>query len=254
MSHAKSIETRINQLKEGSIPRHIGIIMDGNGRWATLRGLARLKGHRAGVEAVDRVLETVMALDVDYLTVYAFSTENWKRPTAEVRGLMALLVEYLDAKLDKLMANGVCLKAIGDKAGLPEKVQVSLNRVEEKTKANTGLYFNIALNYGGRQEIVRAARALAEEVQAGSRSLEDITEESLADKLYTAGQPDPDFIIRSSGEFRISNFMLWQMAYAELWLTDTLWPDFSADDLLDAIADYQKRNRRFGGIDAKGKV
>lgn len=228
--------------------------MDGNGRWATMRGLVRLKGHRAGVEAMDAILETVIALGVEYLTVYAFSTENWKRPTSEVNGLMALLVEYLDRKCDKLMRNDVRLVAIGDKAGLPDKVQASLQRVEEKTKNNVTLHFNIALNYGGRQELVRAAHLLAQEVAAGDRSPETIDEAAIAEKLYTAGQPDPDFIIRSSGEFRISNFMLWQMAYAELWLTDVLWPDFSPADLLEAIGDFQGRDRRFGGIAMKGKI
>lgn len=238
----------IEDIKDGSIPRHIAVIMDGNGRWATAKGLARLAGHTAGVEAIDEVLETVKKIGTKYFTVYAFSTENWRRPTDEVDGLMNLLVTYLDKKIAKLHAEGVCVRVIGDRKGLSARVREKVESAYELTKDNDTVIFNIALNYGGRQEIVRACRAIAEACQKGEMAPEDIDEVSFADHLYTAGQPDPDLLIRSSGELRLSNFLLWQVAYSEFWITDTYWPDFRAGDLYDAVYAYQKRDRRYGGL------
>lgn len=238
----------IDALKRGPIPRHIAIIMDGNGRWAKARGLARMFGHRAGVESLETLLTTVKDLGIGYVTVYAFSTENWKRPEQEVSGLMTLLIEFLHKKRDFLMKEGIRLHAIGDTAGLPVKVQASLGQVQEVTRTNTDLVFNLALNYGGRQEIIRACQALAGQVKAGDLALEDITEDVFSGELYTKGQPDPDLLIRTSGEERVSNFLLWQIAYSEIWITETYWPDFTSHDLLQAVAAYQRRDRRFGGL------
>lgn len=238
----------IDQLKKGPIPAHIAIIMDGNGRWAKARGLSRILGHRAGVNVIENLLSTIQALGTQYVTVYAFSTENWKRPAQEVSGLMTLLVEFLTKKTPLLMEEGVRLQAIGDIEGLPEKVQTSLVAVQEATKGNQALVFNLALNYGGRQEILQACQGLCRQVEAGILAPEDITEEVFSRQLYTKGQPDPDLLIRTSGEERVSNFLLWQIAYSEIWITDTFWPDFSSQDLLEAVAAYQRRDRRFGGL------
>lgn len=237
-----------NDIKDGSIPRHIAVIMDGNGRWATAKGLARLAGHTAGVEAIDEVLETVKQIGTKYFTVYAFSTENWRRPADEVDGLMRLLVEYLDKKIAKLHAEGVCVRTIGDRSGLPLKVRKKVESAYALTKDNDAVIFNIALNYGGRQELVQATRAIAERCARGELDWQDIDEDTIAAHLYTAGQPDPDLLIRSSGELRLSNFLLWQVAYTEFWITDTYWPDFRAGDLYDAVYAYQKRDRRYGGL------
>ena len=242
------IHHSIEEILEGNIPQHIAIIMDGNGRWATARGLVRLAGHRAGVEVIDEVLRTIKKLGTKYFTVYAFSTENWRRPTEEVDGLMKLFIEYLDKKIDQLNAEGVCVKVIGDVTGLNKRVQEKIINAYEITKDNDEVIFNIALNYGGRQEIVNACRQISKQCQDGTMSWQDIDNESFEQFLYTAGQPDPDLLIRSSGEMRLSNFLLWQIAYSEIWITDTLWPNFSAGDLYDAIYAYQKRDRRFGGL------
>ena len=230
-----------DDIKDGSIPRHIAVIMDGNGRWAsrrglprsaghraTAKGLARLAGHTAGVEAIDEVLETVKKIGTKYFTVYAFSTENWRRPADEVDGLMHLLVEYLDKKIAKLHAEGVCVRTIGDPTRLPARVREKVENAYALTKDNDDVIFNIALNYGGRQEIVHACQEIA--------------------RACAAGQPDPDLLIRSSGELRLSNFLLWQVAYTEFWITNTYWPDFRAGDLFDAVYAYQKRDRRYGGL------
>ena len=238
----------IDEILEGNIPSHIAIIMDGNGRWATARGLVRLAGHRAGVEVIDEVLRTIKKVGTKYFTVYAFSTENWRRPVDEVDGLMKLFIEYLDKKIDQLNAEGVCVRVIGDVSGLNQKVQEKIINAYEITKDNDEVIFNIALNYGGRQEIVNACRQIAKSCQEGTLSWEDIDCQCFEQYLYTAGQPDPDLLIRSSGEMRLSNFLLWQIAYSEIWITDTLWPNFRAEDLYDAIYAYQKRNRRFGGL------
>ncbi len=237
-----------NQVIDGPIPKHVAIIMDGNGRWATAKGMARLAGHRAGVETLDEILELIKELEIKYFTVYAFSTENWKRPKAEVDGLMKLLIEFVERKTDKLMREDIRFRVIGDVTALPTMAREKVSFLSDKTKRNESVCFNIALNYGGRQEILQAAKKLAQDVQNGKIDLSDITEENFSKCLYTAGQPDPDLLIRSSGEFRLSNFLLWQIAYSEIWMTDVLWPDFSQNDLLKAIKDYQRRDRRYGGI------
>lgn len=238
----------LDDIKGGTIPKHIAVIMDGNGRWATAKGLARLAGHTAGVEAIDEVLETVKAIGTKYFTVYAFSTENWRRPADEVDGLMNLLVEYLDKKIDKLHAEGVCVRTIGDPERLSRRVREKIDNAYALTKDNKEVIFNIALNYGGRQELVHACQAIAKACEQGEMRWQDIDEQMVANHLYTAGQPDPDLLIRSSGELRLSNFLLWQVAYTEFWVTDTYWPDFRAGDLYDAVYAFQKRDRRYGGL------
>jgi len=230
------------------LPRHVAIIMDGNGRWALRQGLPRVAGHRAGVETLRAIVETCVEAGIEVLTVYAFSTENWKRPQEEVNALMDLLVEYLRKELPELKRNGVRVRAIGDIAPLPLAAQQELLRAQAETAEERKLVLNIAVNYGGRAELVRAARLLATEVLAGSLRPEEIDEDTFAKFLYTAGLPDPDLIIRPSGEMRLSNFLLWQSAYSELWITSTLWPDFMPADLWAAIAGYQRRHRRFGGL------
>ena len=226
------------------IPRHVAIIMDGNGRWAAQRHLPRVEGHRAGIDAVRDTVETSARLGLDVLTLYAFSVENWKRPKTEVSVLMSLLRRYLRLELDTLLQNNIRFTAIGRPNELPEDVYHELLQAEAKTSRNSGMRFNIALNYGGRAEIVDAARRA---IEAGV-SPSSLDEARFAEFLYTAGQPDPDLLIRTSGEMRVSNFLLWQIAYAEIWVTDTLWPDFRCQHLLEAVIAYQKRDRRYGGI------
>lgn len=236
------------------VPRHIAIIMDGNGRWAGKRMMPRSYGHRAGMEALRRIVETCSELGVKILTVYAFSTENWKRPREEVGFLMNLLQEYVNRELNTLHKENVCIKVVGLMEGLEPHIQQELRRSIKLTSSNTGLILNVALNYGGRAELVRAARSLAEMVRDGELEAAAIDEEVFAGQLFTAGVPDPDLLIRTAGERRLSNFLLWQIAYTELWVTDVLWPDFTKDDLVQAIIDYQQRERRFGAIkSAKGR-
>jgi undecaprenyl diphosphate synthase len=230
------------------LPRHVAIIMDGNGRWAKLRHKRRVEGHRAGIASVRDVVETSARLGLQVLTLYAFSVENWKRPKTEVSTLMALLKRYLRMELDTLLRNNIRFRVIGRMDELPVDVQKELQRGIDRTAHQTGLLFNIALNYGGRAEITDAVRRLATDLLANGRDPSHIDEAALSSYLYTAGQPDPDLLIRTSGEMRISNFLLWQIAYAEIWVTEVLWPDFRRRDLLQAIADYQKRERRYGGI------
>ncbi|MGB9808596.1 MAG: isoprenyl transferase, partial [Caldanaerobacter sp.] len=230
------------------LPQHIAIIMDGNGRWAQKRGLPRIYGHKAGVNAVREVIRASGELQIKYLTLYAFSTENWKRPKEEVNFLMDLLVEYLSKEVDELNKNNVVLRFIGDIKNLPEKCQPVIERAEKLTEGNTGLVVNIALNYGGRDEIVKATRRICKKVLDGELSPEEITEEIISHHLYTAFQPDPDLIIRTSGEKRLSNFLLWQSTYSEFWFTEVLWPDFKKKHLLEALLYYQTRKRRFGGV------
>jgi len=218
--------------------------MDGNGRWAAQRKLPRVEGHRAGIDAVRDVVETSARLGVPVLTLYAFSVENWKRPRAEVSTLMTLLKRYLRAELETLLKNDIRFKVIGRPDELEPDVRDDLALATEKTTGNRGMQFNIALNYGGRAEIVDAVRRV---VQSGADAAE-IDERRFSEFLYTAGQPDPDLLIRTSGEMRVSNFLLWQIAYAEIWFTDTLWPDFRCRHLLEAVVAYQKRDRRYGGI------
>jgi undecaprenyl diphosphate synthase len=224
------------------------VIMDGNGRWAKLRHKPRVEGHRAGIASVRDVVETSARLGLQVLTLYAFSVENWKRPQREVTTLMGLLKRYLRSELDTLLRNNIRFRVIGRMGELPDDVQEELRRGMDRTADRTGLLFNIALNYGGRTEITDAVRRLAADVAAGRREPGTIDEETLSSYLYTAGLPDPDLLIRTSGEMRVSNFLLWQIAYAEIWVTDVLWPDFRRKHLLQAVADFQKRERRYGGI------
>ncbi len=230
------------------LPRHVAIIMDGNGRWAKLRHKRRVEGHRAGIASVRDVVETSARLGLEVLTLYAFSVENWKRPKTEVSTLMGLLKRYLRMELNTLLKNNIRFRVIGRMDELPKDVQDELQRGIERTADRTGLLFNIALNYGGRAEITDAVGRLVRDILANGRDPSKIDEPLLSSYLYTAGQPDPDLLIRTSGELRVSNFLLWQIAYAEIWVTDVLWPDFRRRHLLQAVADYQKRERRYGGI------
>lgn len=232
----------------GNLPVHIAIIMDGNGRWATRRGLPRAMGHRIGVESLRDIVKTCSSLGVRHLTVYAFSTENWKRPAEEVNILMDLLVEYLKKEIIELHKNNVKIKAIGRINELPVKAKEALYDAEKNTSNNTGLNLNLALNYGGRNEIVEAVKRIGIDIGADRLKPEDVDEDVISRYLYTAGIPDPDLLIRPSGEMRISNFLLWQAAYAEFWYSPVLWPDFRAVHVLEAIVDYQRRQRRFGGL------
>ncbi len=220
--------------------------MDGNGRWARARGLPRVMGHRAGIKSVRAVVEEARELGVQVLTLYAFSVENWKRPSQEVSTLMRLLKEYLNRELPNLMRNEIRLNVLGDLGGLPEKVRAHLIEVMEKTGRNEKMTLNLALNYGGRFEILQAARRIAAEVKAGRLKPGQLDEKTFSKFLYTDGQPDPDLLIRTSGEQRISNFLLWQISYAELYLTPTLWPDFGKEAFRKALGEYQRRERRFG--------
>jgi undecaprenyl diphosphate synthase len=233
----------------GRLPAHIAIIMDGNGRWARKRNLPRAVGHKAGIESVRATVESCSRLGIQALTLYAFSVENWKRPRAEVEMLWHLLRIYLKRELPELMRNGIRFTCMGRLDGLPPQVRRDLEISIEATRRNTGLRLNVALNYSGRSELVDAINSVIEEARLEGRLHNlHIDEESIAARLYTAGLPDPDLLIRTSGEKRVSNFLLWQIAYAELYVTDTLWPDFRQTDLLHSILDYQKRDRRFGGL------
>ena len=227
-------------------PRHVAIIMDGNGRWAKRKGLPKIAGHRAGAKSVEETIKAAREAGIEILTLYTFSTENWKRPKKEVDSLMKLLETYLDKESERLAKKDIRIKAIGRIEGLPEGVRDKIKKIEEKTKDNKGLLLNLALNYGSRPEITDAAKKIAEEVKIGNLSPEDISEEVFEKYLYTKDIPDPDLLIRTSGEMRLSNFLLWQLSYAEIYVTDTLWPDFRKKDLEEAITEYQKRERRYG--------
>ena len=230
------------------LPAHIAIIMDGNGRWAKKRGLTRSFGHKEGSNNLKKIAGFCDDIGIKYLTVYAFSTENWKRPKNEVETLMSLLLEYLKNAERELGGRSMQIRVIGDKKGLPEDIQKEIIRVEKSTQMNTGLKFNIALNYGSRDEILFAIKEIVKEVRQGKMIEDKIDMQTVTDHLYTVGIPDPDLLIRTSGEKRISNFLLWQSAYTEFWYTDVLWPDFKENHILEAIEVYQNRNRRFGGI------
>ncbi len=241
-------EVLIKKIDFNKIPVHVAIIMDGNGRWAINRGMPRAFGHRAGVEALRDVVQISSEIGIKVLTVYAFSTENWKRPQEEISILMDLLVEYLHKEIDELKKENVQVRAIGKINELPASARRAVAIAHEKTKDCSGLTLNIALNYGGRAEIVDAVKEIALKVSKGELSPEDIDQETLSEYLYTSGQPDPDLLIRPSGDYRISNFLLWQLAYTEFWHTDVLWPDFKKYHLLEAIIEFQRRQRRFGGL------
>jgi len=233
---------------ENPIPQHIAIIMDGNGRWAANRGKPRLEGHRTGAESVEACLEAAAEIGVDYLTLYAFSSENWKRPESEVTALMGLLSHFLREKLPVLMKNNIRLLVIGQTERLPESNRKALAKTMAKTAGNDGLTLVVALSYGSREEIVDATKRLMEKAKSGDLEPGELTNEIFAEHLYTDGIPDPDLLIRTSGEFRVSNFLLWQISYTEIHITNTLWPDFRREQLLEAIADFQNRSRRFGGL------
>lgn len=245
---APTEEQLLQLIDRQRLPAHVAVIMDGNGRWATRRFLPRVEGHRAGVRALRETVEACAELGIPYLTVYAFSTENWERPQEEVRFLMDLLVTVVDDELPKLEKHGVRLRVIGDRARLPARVNEKLDQALARVPAEGKIDLCVALNYGGRAEIVRAARRLAADVLSGVVPLDQVDEERFSSYLYTAGVPDPDLIIRTGGEHRISNFLLWQAAYAELWITPVFWPDFQRTHLYTAIIDFQRRQRRFGRV------
>ena len=238
----------LDALDLGRLPRHVAVIMDGNGRWARQRRLPRVEGHRAGIESVRATVETAARLELTALTLYAFSVENWKRPHFEVATLMALLKEYLRRELKTLLDNDIVFRVVGRMDGLDSSVQRELEHALAATAHGKGKIYNIALNYSGRAELADAMRALAKKVKAGSLRPEDIDEATIEGELYTAGLPDPDLLIRTSGEMRISNYLLWQIAYAEIHVTPVLWPDFRARHFLEALAEFQKRERRYGGV------
>ena len=245
-SEDKKIQEELQNV--GSIPEHIAIIMDGNGRWAQKKGNIRLHGHKAGVESVRDVTESCAQLGVKYLTLYAFSTENWNRPSAEVNGLMKLLVQALRDEADRLRENDIKLVTIGQIERLPDKCQRQLLEVKNMTKDNSRMQLCLALSYSGRWDITEAVKHIAQDVQTGILDPDRINDELISSYLSTASIPDPDLIIRTSGEYRISNFLLWQLAYSELYITETYWPDFRRDELYDGIRSFQKRDRRYGKV------
>lgn len=231
-----------------SVPQHVAVIMDGNGRWATSRGLERGDGHKAGIRAVREAITTCNDVGVRYLTIYSFSTENWKRPKDEVKGLMSLFAETMSAELRGLLSEGVRIKLLGRVEDLPLATRTVFSKAQAASASNTGMTLAIAVNYGSRMEIADAARALARDAATGKIDPASIDEDAFASRLYTADMPDPDLLIRTSGELRLSNFLLWQLAYSEFYVTDVLWPDFDRYELLRALLSYQQRNRRFGKV------
>jgi undecaprenyl diphosphate synthase len=235
------------------LPQHIAIIMDGNGRWAKKRFMPRTFGHRAGMSSLKQVVETCSELGISCLTVFAFSTENWKRPHDEISYLMSLLVEYINKELKELHQNGIHIKVLGDYRNLPPASVQAIDKAVQKTAANQGMVLNIAINYGARDEIIKAVQQIATQVKQGQLEPEDINEYHFKRFLYTAGLPDPDLLIRTAGEMRISNFLLWQIAYAELWFSPVMWPEFNREELLKAIWEFQQRDRRFGGLNVDGQ-
>lgn len=242
---------RDNIPKFDVLPEHIGFIMDGNGRWAKNRGLERSAGHREGAKTFRRIGEYCADVGIKYMTFYAFSTENWNRPKSEVLALMKLFKEYLNEGDERIAENDIRqmrLKFIGEREGLPKDLLKLIEKAERESAKYDKVTVNIALNYGGRAEITHAVKEIAEKVKNGEMSISDISEKTISDNIYTAGQPDPDIIVRPSGEYRLSNFMTWQSAYSEFWYSDILWPDFTEDDVNRILEDYQKRNRRFGGV------
>lgn len=241
-------EQQMHLSQSENVPSHIAIIMDGNGRWANKRSMPRIKGHHEGMKTVKTIAKCANRLGVEILTLYAFSTENWKRPRAEVEFLMNLPEKFLASFLPELMELNMRVQMIGDFNSLPAHTQKALKTAMEATKNNTGMILNFAMNYGSRDELIRAMKAMILDVQNGQLAIENITEEKVATYLYTVQMPEPDLLIRTSGEVRLSNFMLWQLAYTEFWFTDVLWPDFDEKCLIEAITEYQNRNRRYGGL------
>jgi len=236
------------ELKPDRMPRHIAIIMDGNGRWAKKRSLPRIAGHWRGAKALREIVKFCVELNIEVLSVFAFSTENWKRPFEEVNAIMNLLLYYLKREIDTLNKNNIKIRVTGQWQSLPPKIVDEIVRSMDLTKDNTGLILNIVINYGSRKEIINACKEISKDVKNGKLEIEKIDEALFKRYLYTGGLPDPDLLIRPSGEIRISNFLLWQIAYSELWFTEVLWPDFTREDLIKALKDYQRRERRFGGI------
>jgi len=247
-------EALLARVRWDCLPRHVAIIMDGNGRWANSRGLPRVAGHRAGVEAVRAAVDTGARLGLGALTLYAFSTENWKRPRLEVDALMRMLKRYLRLELEEIDRQNIRFQPVGRVAALAESVRRELDRAVERTAGNTGMVLSVALNYGGRAEIVDAANAAVRRLEAAGGPPFELTEELIGRELYTSGLPELDLLVRTSGELRISNFLLWQLAYSEIYVTETLWPDFRRVDLLEAVVDFQQRNRRFGGLQLVAKA
>ena len=237
----------MENIDNNNLPKHIAMIMDGNRRWAKLRGLETRDGHKAGADNLENIAKFCNKIGIEYLTVYAFSTENWKRSKEEISGLMAILRVYINSFLKEADKENIRLKILGDISTLSKGLQKSINRAVEITKNNTGLTLNIAFNYGGRPELVKAMKNIAQEIKENKIDIEDINEELISNNLYTAGQPDPDLLIRTSKELRTSNFLPWQLVYSEFYFPDKHWPEFGEEDLLEAIRVYQKRNRRFGG-------
>jgi undecaprenyl diphosphate synthase len=235
-----------DNLDKNNLPDHVAIIMDGNGRWAAKKGLERIFGHNSGVESVQEIVEEALNLEIPYLTLYAFSTDNWSRPQDEIGTLMNLLVKSLKSEFDKLIKNNICLNTIGDLSALPEVVQNEVKRVSEKTKNNNKMVLTIALSYGAREEIEYVVKKIASEVKNNTISIENVDQSIINNHLYTRNLPDVDLLIRTSGEQRVSNFLLWQIAYAELYFTNVYWPDFGKKDLYEALLNYQNRERRFG--------
>lgn len=248
-SENKQDQAEMTSVRDDILPAHIAIIMDGNGRWAKKRGLPRKAGHKKGVDALREIVKAACSINIEFLTVYAFSTENWKRPTTEVNFLMKLFSYYLHSEIDEMNKNNVRLNFIGCLTELSGELQRQIRQGEAKTAANTGLNLNIAVNYGGRDELVMAVRDVAQKVLTKEIELDDIDEKMVDNSLYTAHKPPIDLLIRTGGDMRISNFLLWQCAYAEFWFTEKNWPEFTPEQFMRAIADYQKRDRRFGGLD-----
>lgn len=243
---AQLLPTLSTSLNLEKLPQHVAVIMDGNGRWAKQRGLPRIEGHRQGANTLKEMLRYCKDLKIKTLTAYAFSTENWGRPIGEVNFLMTLFERLLQKELKEMEAEEVCINFIGDLSPLPQSLQQQMYHSMERTKNNQGVYFNVAINYGSRHEMVKACRAIAEKVKQGELSPAEINENTIAQHLYTATSPDPDLLIRTSGEMRLSNFLLWQLAYTEIYVTDILWPDFNRQQFDQALEVYQKRDRRFG--------
>lgn len=236
------------ELDFNAMPKHIAFIMDGNGRWAKRRGLPRLVGHNAGTETVKKIVKESQRLNIPYITFYAFSTENWKRPTDEVNGLMQILVKFIQSEVDEIHENNIKISILGDLDKLPDYAKSKVIEAIHLTEHNTGMHFNIAINYGGRDEIIQAVKHIAVDYAKGDITLDQIDDTTMSAHLYTRGMPEPDLLIRTSGEVRLSNFLLWQLAYSELIFLDLYWPDFNANELQKAILEFQRRNRRFGAV------